>query len=150
MSRVQYGPRKTNLIADGMERLDQLVQKCTMVSNRQALYVLKHEIGRLQLVHDPHELLHKRVAWVIEDAMPDQGEALARSPAEYYVDFPVANSSNPSQLGAGYPGDRTRYNRTAREVELVHRRMDGIDLHSGHHIEASLFKTQTQTAGPGE
>jgi hypothetical protein len=82
--------------------------------------------------------------------MPDQGESLTRSAAEYDLDLPTAYSGPISDFRARQGGNRLCQHRAVWKVVLVDSAMDWVDFYRGNDIEASLLEAQAESSRTGK
>src|SRR5207249_4379282 len=85
-----------------------------------------------------------------QDAVPDQGEPLARRAAEDDVDPSVAEAGRLPKILSGQVADVSADGCAHREVELVDRGVDRVQFDSGHDLEPRLLEAQRQAARTGE
>ena len=116
----------------------------------QTLDVLEHEALRLELAHHADEVVDELVARIVHRPLADQGEALARCPAEDNIYLPLADGCAFPQLGAGQLDHGLADGRCLREVELVSGAVDGVDIDRSHHVETCLLEPKTQATDPGK
>ena len=83
---VEHPPGHSHRVAGRGELLHDLVEEAAVPPHREALHVLEHEGPGVELGDDADELADQAVARVVERAVADQREALARRAAEHAVD----------------------------------------------------------------
>ena len=121
-----------------------------MPSDREALHILEHKARGFEFADNANKFLYERVPRIVERAMPDQREPLARRSAEDDIDFSVSDPRTISNFVASQIDNRFRDHRATRKIERVRRAMNRIDFDRRDHIETGLFETQTEPAGPRE
>lgn len=146
--RVQHAPRAADPIARPVELLVQFIEKFAVVAEGEPLHVLEDEPSRIDFGDDADEIPHQGVPGIVEDALPDEREALAGGPAEDDVDGAAADGG--AESAPGDMGDGGRHDRAFGEVEGVDRAMHGIDLDGGLHVESGLFEAEAHSPGSGE
>ena len=140
--------RRENSVAASFESFDHFLQDTALVPDGQALHVFESEVSGLQLEYQTDEMMHKRIAGIVEDTLSDQGKTLAWSAAEHDGDVPVAYAGYATDVN---PSDIV-YTATDRftvgEVELMRCAMDWVDLNCGCDVEPGGLETETQPPSP--
>lgn len=112
--------------------------------------VLHHERPRSKLGHDSQEMEHQRVAGVLQDPMPDQGETLTRGTADHDIDGSTSEPGSATDILARDLPNVTAEDRCFGKIETVGRRVDRIDLDCGNDVETSLLEPKSETPGARE
>lgn len=144
-SGVEHTPRLSDFVSFRGKRLNKLFQEGAMFAHSEAFYVFKDKVVRIQFADDPHEISHQTIARVIENALADQGKALARSPTDDGSDWtldsaPLANLV-PTQFG-----HRLRNHGTIWKVEFMNGTVNRVDFDRSRNLETSLLKPQRHPA----
>ena len=121
-----------------------------MPADGQPLHVLEDECAGVQFRDEAHELADQPVARVVENAVADEGEALAGRAAEHAIDLAPADAGCFCNLCTGQALDRSGNDSGQRKVELVDRAMHRVDLGRRGDVEAGLLEAEAKAAGAGE
>ncbi|GAB4361009.1 MAG: hypothetical protein Kow00114_15180 [Kiloniellaceae bacterium] len=113
-----------------------------MSANGQSFYVLEHKGARIQLGDDPDEVQDQLVSRVVEHAMSDKRETLARCASEDAIDRTVADSGSLPDRGTAQSFDSAGDYRGIGKVELVDGTVNRIDLDGGGDVEARLLEAE--------
>src|ERR1035438_212234 len=143
---IQDLPREFDPIANLREGFDYFIEEGAMFPHRKTLDVLEYKIGCLQFVYDADKLSNKRVAWIVECSVTNEGKSLARSATEDYIDPFASNSGDPAEILTGHGCNRTRNDCALGKIELVDRCVNRIDFDRRHDIESGLLEAKTQPA----
>src|ERR1700723_2001487 len=121
-----------------------------MFSDGQTLHIFKYEVACIELGREAEGLREKTVARIVERAVTNHRESLARSSAEHRIDARVAEIGGVANFSARYFRSVGANRRAARKIELVNGRMDRIDFDRGGDIETGLLESQRQSSGSCE
>jgi hypothetical protein len=150
MRRIEHLPGKANVVTNPVCVSDKLFEEGAVRPESESLHILENEILRLELLHDPQELADQAIARVVQKALANQGEALTRRAAEHYMDGPGSNAGRKPNFLPGQANHRPRQDCAMREVKLVDRAVDGVDLDRCRNIEPRLFEAQAHTSRSGK
>ena len=121
-----------------------------MLAERKSLYVLEYEMVGVELVHNANEILDERVAWIVESALPNKGEALTRSASAHDIDLLAADARRFADLFSRHLRDGARDHRTIRKIEFMNRSMHRVDFDGCDDVETCLLEPKTESASAGE
>ena len=79
---VQYAPRLGDDISAFFKLRNQQMQELSVLAYRESLHVLEHEVLGIKVHDKTNKLSDKLLTRVIQHALPDEREALARGAAE--------------------------------------------------------------------
>lgn len=148
---IEHLPWQADLVAFRTKSFHQVVEEAPMTPDRQTLHILEDEILGVKFGNETDEFQHEPISRIVERSMADHREALARRPAEDDIyALTLLQLRRCSHLIGGKSDHAPRNDGAAREIELVHRTMNGIDFDGCTDIEAGLLKSQAHPACAGE
>ena len=113
-----------------------------MFSQSEALHVFKYKGSGFQFGHNAHEIAYQLVSRIVQGALADQRETLARCTAKDAIDGTTVDGGGLSNLVAREPLDRTCKQGRPRKIVLVHGAMNWIDFNRRGDVKASLFEPE--------
>ncbi len=139
-----------DVVADIVERRHKLVKELLVLSNCEALDVFEHEVPSLEFRNNANELPHERVAGVVKNSLPYEGEALTRRAAEHNMDRLLLESGRGPDFCSARRGHALADGGAMREVVLVGCAVDRVELDRRNYVEAGLLKAQAHSPGTGK
>jgi hypothetical protein len=129
-----------------MKSFDNLLKKSPMATNCQAPHILEHRIVGFEIGDNPDEFLDQRVTRIVQLALSNQAEALARRTAEDNVHSALPNSGRFPNGGGTQANNGARENGSFRKIEGMDSGVYRVDLHGGNNVESSLLEPEAHAS----
>jgi hypothetical protein len=115
-------------------------------ANRQAANVFEHEIVGVKVDHQAHEMIHQRIAGVVEGSLPNHAEPLARRTTKDHIYRGISDPGHATDVRSVDVRDAPTNGCAGGKIKLVNCPVDRVVLDGGGYIEARLLKSEAHPA----
>src|ERR1700687_824069 len=146
MRSVEYPVVLKYAVAALAKFADDFFEKLLVCADGKSSDILEHEIRRLQLDDETHEVMYQGISRIVQRPLANHAETLTGRATEDDIHGPVSYPGTVADVLTVYIGDAAANGGGGGEIKLVRGAVRGVGSDAGGNVESGLLEAETHAA----